>query len=550
MKNVYIFLTMLLLIALPASISHAQELVINGDLELWGFNPAIPSDWDKAEDISQETDPVHGGTYSAGHTSSSSSKDLQQDVVGIIGGMNYSISYFYYDNDTSAKTRIWSYWLEGTTYLDDNEAELRPDEYSSNNPGWQQYAVSLTAPANADGFRLEVRVYHENNFTGGKVYYDDFSIMAAGTSPEPTNYPTDFAATAAGISINLSWTDAIGDQLPGGYLVLASSEDNITAPADGTAVADDTDLSDGSGALNIAYGAEACSFGDLEANATYYFKIYPYTNGGTDIDYKNDGTAPDANASTADVTIIEFENFDNGWGNWDRISISGDEEWQIDDIHGVGDSPCAKCSGFVYPDPFENEDWLISPAMNFNNYTSEVLSFQTAHNYTGPALEVKISTDYDGVDPATASWSDLTATLSPGNWDWTPSGDIDISEFEGEAVYVAFKYTSTNLEADTWEVDEILITASESAGIGEGNNFTATVNVYPNPAVNTVNITTETEGMFSVQLYSLLGEQVLEELSFAGTIVIDLNELRNGIYLLHITDEDGNTGIEKLIVSK
>ncbi len=546
MKNLYILFILAMIIALPAG-SQAQELVVNGSVELWD-DMNTPSDWDKAENIVQAKGSAHSGDFSAGHTSESSSKDLQQDVAGIVGGVNYTIKYYYMDNDTAAKTRIWSYWLEGTSYLDDNQEELRPDEYSVNMPGWQEFTVSLPAPANADGFRFEVRVYHENNFTGGMVYYDDFSIMAAGVSPEPTNYPTDFAAAAAGVGINLSWMDAIGDQLPNGYLVLASTEDNITAPVDGTAIADDLDLSDGSGALNVGYGAQACSFANLGTNTPYYFKIYPYTNGGADIDYKNDGTAPAANATTADISIIESENFNNGWGNWTRVNVGGSQEWEIDDIHGIDDTPCAKCSGYDGSSSNANEDWLISPSMNFDNYSSEVLIFHTADAYDGPALEALISNDYDGSDPTTASWTPLTFETSSGYFDWISSGEIDISGINGSSVFVAFKYTSTSAESATWEVDDILITGVGGTGIGEGSSFAAEVSFYPNPAVNTLNVTTAKGQTVNLQVYSLLGAQVTGDITVSGTTSIDLGGLTDGIYILHFTDEFGNSRNEKLII--
>ena len=548
MKKIYFLIMLAALIAIPVGITHAQNLVLNGDLELWD-DPANPTDWDKAENISQET-TVHSGTYSAGHTSSADgTQDLQQNVSGIAGGANYTISYYFLDNVTDAKTRIWSYWLQGTSTLDPNGAELRPSTYSSNNPDWQHFSVSLTAPANADGFRFEVRVYHENNVTGGMVYYDDFSVTLAGISPEPTNYPTDFTALASGIAINLDWTDATGDQLPNGYLVLASTEDNITAPTDGAPVEDDIDLSDGSGALNIAYDIEMCSFGNLSGNTPYYFKIYPYTNGGADIDYKNDGTAPAATATTADLDIIEAENFDQGWGNWQRVNVIGAEEWEIDDIHGVGGTPCAKISGYV-SQTYENEDWLISPPMDFDGYTSETLSFQTAMNYTGPDLEVKISNDYDGSDPTTATWNDLEYIQSPGSWDWTPSGEINVSNLDGENVYIGFKFTSTNDESATWEVDEIMITGAEILGIGEKNTIEANVNIYPNPASDKVFISSDKNYPLSVNIYSLLGTKVLEEISFTGEGSIDIGNIKGGIYLLHFTDENGNTAIRKLVVEK
>lgn len=546
MKKISTFLTLVLFILGSAGLLNAQELVLNGDLEAWD-DPTSPTSWDKAENISQETDPVHGGTYSAGHTSADGTQDFQQEITGIVGGANYTISYQYLDNDPLARTRIWSYWLNGTTTLDDNAEELRSNNYSTDDPDWQQWTVSLTAPANADGFRFEVRVYKQDGNFGGMVYYDDFSMLSAGISPEPTNYPTSFMAEAAGISINLSWTDAIGEQLPNGYLILASDQDNITAPVDGTPVADDTDLSDGNGALNIGYGVEACSFGDLSTNTTYYFAIYPYTNGGADMDFKNDGAAPAAEATTDDITVIHSENFDNGWGNWTRVSVVGDQEWEIDEIHGVGDTPCAKMSGFD-GQAYANEDWLISPALNLDVYEDEVLNFYNADAYDGPALEALICNDYNGSDPNAATWTALTYENSTGFFEWVSSGDIDISGIDGESVYIAFKFTSTNTESATWEIDNILITGSEGTSIIEDNGFTTEVNFYPNPASNTLVVEAENGQLVELSIYSLHGKLVMENVTVSGSQRIDLNGMTKGLYILQFTDIHGNTLNQKLVV--
>lgn len=546
MKHIYLVLILAIAVILPATTTQAQELVVNGDLELWD-DPSTPSSWAKAENISQETDPVHGGTYSAGHTSADGTKDLQQDITGIVAGTNYTISYYYLDNDPQARTRIWAYWMNGTDYLDDHAEELRSNNYSTDDPDWQHWTVTLTAPATANAFRYEVRVYKQDGSFGGMVYYDDFSMMAAGITPEPTNYPNDFSAFAAGININLSWTDATGDQLPGAYLVLASDQDNITAPVDGTPVADDTDLSDGSGALNIGFGVEACSFGDLEVNTPYYFAIYPYTNGGADIDFKTDGTAPTATATTADVTVIESENFNDGWGNWTRVNVSGSQEWEIDEVHGVGDTPCAKMSGFD-GQPNANEDWLISPAMNFENYQNEVLNFYNADAYTGPALEALISNDYDGSDPTTATWTTLEYESSTGFFDWVSSGDIDLSGIDGESVYVAFKFTSTNSESATWEVDDILITGTGASSISDNESFTTEVSFYPNPARSILMVNTENGEAVDLSIYSLQGKRVMENINISGSQGIDISGITKGLYILQFTDIHGNTLNQKLII--
>ncbi len=523
----------------------AQNLVLNADLELWD-DAQNPTDWDKAENIEQCTATIHGGTYSAKHISASGTKDFQQVVEGITGGSNYNISYFFYDNDAMARTRIWAYWLSGDQTLDDHAEILRPGEYSEDADQWILWQQTLTAPAAADGFRFEVRVYKQDEQAGGAVYYDDFTIEVAGVSPEPTNYPTDFAAAAAGLNINLSWTDATGDELPSGYLILAESEAaKWDLPVDGTPVADDTDLSDGMGALNVPFGNQACTFSGLDGATTYNFVIFPYSNGGENIDYKTDGTPPETSAETVGATVITQNDFNDGWGEWTYMSVVGQEIWEISPTYGIDDTPCAKMSGYS-GSAMDNEDWLFSPMMNLDNYANEVFTFYSAQNYSGPQLEVLYSSDYagNGDDPNNATWTALEPTLSAGGWDWTASGEIDLSAVEGENVTIAFKYTSTTGGAATWEVDNIMLLGEHEVGTNELENVS--FSVYPNPATSVISVNTNKNGL--VQIISLTGEVLLEEYT-ENNLTMDISSLPAGIYLVKYAALNENSfKINKLIV--
>lgn len=281
--------------------------------------------------------------------------------------------------------------------------------------------------------------------------------FSSGPLPEPTNHATAFAASATGTMIDLSWTDATGTQVPNAYVIFISDQDNISAPVDGTPVPDDLDLTDGEGAANVAYGQEAYTFSNLSPNTMYYFAIYPYTNSGTDIDFKTDGTVPETTATTGSVVL--FEDFNWSWMAWERVSVTGAQEWDRDNSFGLNGSNCAAMSGYSGGSN-ENEDWLISPQVDLGPVSNPTLTFYTAMNYTGPDLVVKYSTDYDnGGNPATATWTDLSPTLSPGSWTWTHSGNIDLSSISSK-MHIAFVYTSTSSNSATWEVDDVMITGS------------------------------------------------------------------------------------------
>ncbi len=527
---------------------NAQNLVTNAGLEEW-TDDVTPVGWTKAENISKSDAMVHSGTYSAMQTSADGTQDFQQDIAGITGGVEYTISYWYYDNDAAARTRIWSYWMDAEgTYLDDNEDILRPSNtYSEDNAAWQQFNVSLVAPANAAQFRFEVRVYKQDGATGGMVYYDDFTLEGGSLLPEPTNYPTNFAAMANGLNIDLSWTDATGEQLPSAYLILAAAPGaELPNVEDGTPIADDTDLSDGVGALNITQGTQMAAFTDLEAATTYHFEIYPYTNGGENINYKNDGMAPEATATTSDVEVLSFTDFnDMTWGDWTIYDVTGDLGWSISDKFGIDDSPCAKATGYAGAAEI-NEDWLISAPFNASSKASLSLEFYTAKNYNGPDLQLMVSEDYDGAsDPNGFEWTEVAFTPSAGSWEWTFGGTLDLSGFSSEELYIAFLFTSTDSESATWELDNIKVLGSGTISVEEMNE--AGLSVYPNPASDILNI--KSENAQEINIYNIAGQKVMSALTNSGTTSISVENLEAGIYMIESIDTNtAKRATSKLIV--
>jgi len=151
------------------------------------------------------------------------------------------------------------------------------------------------------GSSLKVYVQMDNNAGSEAITFDNVLVEVFSLKGEPTNQASTFSASSSSIeNVNLSWTDASSGTLPDSYLILANDDNSFSAPSDGTSQSDDTDLSDGTGVLNIAQGTESASFSGLNSNTQYYFEIYSYTNSGSDIDYKTD-SAPTANATTLEA---------------------------------------------------------------------------------------------------------------------------------------------------------------------------------------------------------------------------------------------------------
>jgi len=414
----------------------------------------------------------------------------------------------------------------------------------------QQNVVQTFGPVDVNVSGNFVLKFVQKDANAGQIAIDNitWTSMSGGFLPEPSNYPTNFTAAGGIFNATLNWTDAVGAQLPQKYLIVAGETSTLGVPVDGTPIEDDIDLSDGKGAKNVSFGTTSYTFTKLEGGKTYYFKIYSYTNSGSYIDYKTDGTVPSATATTEDLVSIFNEDFNDGDMNgWVPYSASGDQGWAIDATHGVDNTPCAKMSGYATV-AVANEDWLISPLVYMNNYHNEKLAFYTATSYTGPALEVLVSGNYSGQgNPNLATWTPLTATLSSGSWTWTPSGYIDFTGY-GDAIRVAFKYTSTSTEAATWEVDNIMILGSLGTGVSE-INAQSMVSVRPNPVVEDINVYYNGNGTAQAILYDLTGASVAQTQLVNGKNTMSGRSLSTGMYILKvISSEMKQVYTQKIIV--
>lgn len=108
----------------------------------------------------------------------------------------------------------------------------------------------------------------------------------------------------------------------------------------------------------------------------------------------------------------------------------------------------------------EMEAWLITPAINLT--VPKTLNFKSSVSFWvhNPAT-LLISTNFNGVNPATATWIPLTATLpdaSTTNFAWVDSGTIDLSGFTGKG-YIAFKYNGSGPggQTTTFILDDVVI---------------------------------------------------------------------------------------------
>ena len=153
------------------------------------------------------------------------------------------------------------------------------------------------------------------------------AVSGTGIYPEPTNHATSVSATATvAHQITVTWADATGGQVPTGYLVKAVANPSTpTAPSDGTPEADAAMVK------NIVAGVQTVTFSGLISSTQYNFEVWPYTNSGSIIDYKTDGTVPTTSVSTVVGSYASDYYRSLASGNWNSTgtweSSSDNSNW-------------------------------------------------------------------------------------------------------------------------------------------------------------------------------------------------------------------------------
>ncbi|WP_165903650.1 T9SS-dependent choice-of-anchor J family protein [Hymenobacter gummosus] len=181
---------------------------------------------------------------------------------------------------------------------------------------------------------------------------------------------------------------------------------------------------------------------------------------------------------------------------WTQFSVTGAQTWACTTF---GRNPADPASTAAFPSAVQingfanstnnaNEDWLISPALNLAGTNFPLLSYWSRVAFAGPALRLKVSTNYSGSGSPLATgvtWTDLNAyfpTLAQTTA-WTQTSDINLSAYKQAGVYVAFVYTSTTSDGARWTIDDVRVTNSATAptpGIRATANSVAFGYVAPN----------------------------------------------------------------------
>lgn len=196
---------------------------------------------------------------------------------------------------SSAPAMGYEYYYTTTT---DNPNTTNPAALGSTAAG--TVTVNLTGVLSANtNYKWWIRSVCGTGDYSSWVSGGNFSTLKL----EPSNYATTFAVgTVTTTNIPVTWAAATGTTTPDGYVLKANTSATITDPVDGT--------DPGAGTLSLAtmpssYKATGTSatFTGGTAGTMYYIKNYSYSNSGTNINFKTDGTVPTINYATKPAAV-------------------------------------------------------------------------------------------------------------------------------------------------------------------------------------------------------------------------------------------------------
>lgn len=151
-------------------------------------------------------------------------------------------------------------------------------------------------------------------------------------------------------------------------------------------------------------------------------------------------------------TQVDYEDVEiEGWLN---TATTGSRNWLAREY-----------SGNLFPQATSynagesNIMWLITPKIDLDAMTNPRFEFESAQAFwVHDGMTVYISSDFDGTNINDATWEELPATLAGqnnANYDWVPSGVLDLSSYSGYA-YIGFKYEGSDPgQTTSYRIDNV-----------------------------------------------------------------------------------------------
>ncbi len=439
----------------------------------------------------------------------------------------FSIDYTTYGGSEASAPSIFRVGYSTTTDNYTDFTWMQPVSVMTD--GFNEYTALLPAgtkyvavEATEIGTYLMYGFFEYPNY----LFFDNFSL-------EEINEPEIFAGATAidfgTLSINTVATESI--TITSALLtsdITATTTDPFELSTDNNAFSATATIPATGGTLYVRYFPSAVGYHTGNVTLT--------STGAASVQISLSGNAIDCSNA---VSLPFVEDFQGELDEcWFKVDADGDgHNWETRDVftgHGGEGDLCISSSsydgGALTPD-----NWLITPPINLSTnanlcfwINAQDASYAAEHygvyiSVTGTSISDFIllyeeTMDADGGSRTQGAWKHKI---------------VDLSEYTGEEVYIAFRHFNCN-DMFWLNIDDIYV--GEGFGINEVKENH--ISVYPNPANNYINVNA-TSNIENVEVYTISGQKVGNFTANSTTTTINTANLTSGLYLMKIHTENG-----------
>ncbi len=176
------------------------------------------------------------------------------------------------------------------------------------------------------------------------------------------------------------------------------------------------------------------------------------------------GTTPDDPVTPPVAGPLFSETFGAGMGDFTTENVTLPEGlsyiFKADTQYGY-----IKASAYASGKSYASEAYLVSPVFDATKAAKLTASFDQLVNFFTDIETAKTQASVVARVEG-GEWQTLTIPTYPEKTGWTfvNTGDIDLSAFDGKKFQIAFRYTSTDTKAGTWEIKNFEINGEGTLG--------------------------------------------------------------------------------------
>jgi hypothetical protein len=203
--------------------------------------------------------------------------------------------------------------------------------------------------------------------------------------------------------------------------------------------------------------------------------------------------------------------------------------------------------------PIPNEDWLVSPRVDFTAMPLAYLHFDEWKRYTSVyELQVMVSTNYTGSgSPNLATWANLNVPMAATDTGIWKGYEASLNPYKAQLLHIAFKYVSDTANAYQVRLDNVLVDglSLDVTGFSKADLSFKVLGFAGADAINLAHSFSES-GNYKIQVADLAGRLVCDRSAYLAsgnhtTSIANLN-LGSGMYIVRIS-RGNKFGVAKAI---